>query len=305
MPLPRLYKFMNVEGAKLTLRNQTFRHAKPSTFNDTEDLTIHGLFPEPLEDALKIICEGSTRAILDHLNDPPTIGPPVAEMIALIQATYRAYPGAAQAFDEQVARDGVAGIYDIDAAREHAKRWVETVNDHMQDYRVFCVTTDILSEKLWSEYTGNHGGIALSVQPSADPIKDSHLQLFRPVEYRERRPPLYANTLDFVSGSLFGDHQTRIKESIERIIYTKTLKWQEEAEYRVAVALREDEEPWDTLLFYPEEIPELYLGAKMRLADMTPIIELARGVNPAIAIFQAECIGDDKLMFHRLPARAW
>ncbi len=49
MTLPSLYKYFGVEGARLTLRNRTFKHAKPSDFNDTEDLTIQSVFPEALE----------------------------------------------------------------------------------------------------------------------------------------------------------------------------------------------------------------------------------------------------------------
>jgi hypothetical protein len=46
MALPPLYKYLDVKGAKLTLGNNTFKHAKPSSFNDTEDVTISSIFPE-------------------------------------------------------------------------------------------------------------------------------------------------------------------------------------------------------------------------------------------------------------------
>jgi hypothetical protein len=46
MALPPLYKYLSVEGAKKTLGTNTFRHAKPSSFNDTEDLTVSSIFPE-------------------------------------------------------------------------------------------------------------------------------------------------------------------------------------------------------------------------------------------------------------------
>ena len=42
-----------MNGARLTLTNKTFKHAKPSTFNDTEDLTTASIFPEDDEVALK------------------------------------------------------------------------------------------------------------------------------------------------------------------------------------------------------------------------------------------------------------
>ena len=40
MALPPLYKYLSVEGAKKTLGNNAFRHAKPSSFNDIEDPTV-------------------------------------------------------------------------------------------------------------------------------------------------------------------------------------------------------------------------------------------------------------------------
>jgi hypothetical protein len=48
MPIPAsptLYKFLDVNGARLTLRNRTFKHAKPSDFNDKADMTVESLFP--------------------------------------------------------------------------------------------------------------------------------------------------------------------------------------------------------------------------------------------------------------------
>ena len=47
---------------------------------------------------------------------------------------------------------------------------------------------------------------------------------------------------------------------MDKVIYAKTLKWQHESEYRLAIPLGEDEEPYDTLLYHPEEITEIYLG---------------------------------------------
>ena len=117
MPLPPLYKFMDVPGAKLTLGNRTFRHAKPSTFNDVEDLTIQSLFVEPLEEALKIVSEGMTQVILEHLDDPPTCNPPLRDTIAQLQAIYKAYPQAAAAAEAEVLEKGVNGVFDLDVAR--------------------------------------------------------------------------------------------------------------------------------------------------------------------------------------------
>src|SRR3982074_32542 len=54
MTLPPLYKYLNVQGAKLTLGNRTFRHAKPSDFNDIEDMTVQSIFPEEMPSRIAI-----------------------------------------------------------------------------------------------------------------------------------------------------------------------------------------------------------------------------------------------------------
>src|SRR6185295_11059948 len=95
MALPALYKYLDVQGAKLTLGNGTLKHAKPSDFNDTEDLTIQSIFPEETEAALKRLDRGFTDVILQHLNDPPTCDSPMKEKVALIQEVYRVNPAAA------------------------------------------------------------------------------------------------------------------------------------------------------------------------------------------------------------------
>ena len=54
---------------------------------------------------------------------------------------------------------------------------------------------------------------------------------------------------------------------------------------------------WDTLLYHPEEIAELYLGLAMTQADKNDIVVKAKAVNPKIAIFQASRDANKKLTF--------
>jgi hypothetical protein len=58
MSLPPLYKYLDVNGAKLTLGNRTFRHTKPSTFKNLEDMTVQHVFPEEIEAALATLSNG-------------------------------------------------------------------------------------------------------------------------------------------------------------------------------------------------------------------------------------------------------
>jgi len=286
MALPPLYKFLSVEGAKLTLGNNTFRHAKPSDFNDIEDLTVQSIFPDETEVALKKLEDGFTDVILAHLNDPPTCASPMREKLAMIQQAYRTNPDAAEIIKAELAKEGRRPMFDVEHMRARATEHLKEINEFMQGMRVLCVTTDKNSQRMWDEYAQHHKGIALRIE--ANVTKDSKFQRFQPVVYREKRPPLHDDTLEFIAGGLFGDHEARIRAIMEKIIYSKTLKWQHECEYRLAIPLAQGEKPYDTLKYHPEEITELYLGADMDKADKEDIVAKAKALNPAIKIFQAK-----------------
>ena len=104
MELPPLYKYLDVQGATLTLQNRTFKHAKPSTFNDIEDLTIRSIFPEDDETALKILQEGLVDVLARHLDEPSTT--PVLTMrakIALLQKIFNTHPEMVEVIKKQIA----------------------------------------------------------------------------------------------------------------------------------------------------------------------------------------------------------
>jgi len=298
MSLPPLYKYLDVQGAQLTLRNRTLKHAKPSDFNDTEDLTIQSIFPEETEMALKKLQCSFTEVILQHLNDPPKCSSPTREMVALIQHAYRTNPEAADAVKAELAKEGTKPIFDVDFMRMRAEAFLNEVNEHMQATRVLCVTTHKNSEKMWSGYAENHKGIALRIEPNF--AKNSKFQLFRPVIYREKRPPAYEDALEFIAGSLFEDLETRVKAMFEKTVYTKTLEWAHENEYRLVIPMRQNEDPWNTLPYHPEEIVELYLGLAMEKADIDRIVTMALAVNPNIAIFRVKRGPDRTLGFDRV-----
>jgi hypothetical protein len=83
---------------------------------------------------------------------------------------------------------------------------------------------------------------------------------------------------------------------LNRIIFSKTIEWQYESEYRLAIPLGHGERDWNTLPFHPDEISELYLGAKMTTQSKAEIVDLARFVNQNIKIFEMYYDANGKLL---------
>ena len=291
--LPPLYKYLDVQGAKLTLGNKTFKHAKPSDFNDLEDLTIQSIFAEDVEAALSKIATGFTEIIANNVDRPPTCGPKLRSSIELLQKIFRENPKAVAIIKTEMANEKIGNLYDIEHMRTISEAIIKEINEFMQDYRVLCVTTHKNSERMWTEYAQDQQGVILRIEPCVE--KDSKFRLFRPVKYAEKRPALHDDALEFLEGSLFADQEARIRASIDKIIYAKTTKWEHEGEYRLAIPILAGEKDWFTLPYHSEEITELYLGAVIKEEDKREIVERAKAANPQIEIFQMSRTADGTL----------
>jgi len=280
MELPALYKFMDRNGARLTLGNGTFRHAKPSSFNDLEDLTVRSVFPEETEVALKILTKAMPVVIARNVESEPNGDPDRCYRIKRIQHAIKANP---KVLDVICVELEARPVYDVDAMRIMSESFVAEINEFMQMYRVLCVTPALDSARMWEEYADNGQGIALRIEGNLE--KDSKFKLFRPVTYADQRPALYDNTEQFIEDSLFGDLEKLYAAILEKIIYTKTREWEHEQEYRLSVPLRVGEETWETLPYHSEEVTELHIGPCMPDADREEIVQLGQRRNPNIKVF--------------------
>ncbi|MDN5005548.1 DUF2971 domain-containing protein [Bradyrhizobium sp. GCM10027634] len=295
MSLPPLYKYLGVQGAKLTLANQCFRFAKPSEYDDLEDMTAQSLFKDKLEKALPMLSDGFVDAIMANLYAPPTCPPKQRALVTTLQTFFRAYPERAPIVKEGLRKDPKKSGMSLEFWKTQSDEFVKETNAFMQTYRVFCVTTDKASPRMWKEYAKDHQGIALRITPSV--AKESKYLKFAPVTYQEKRPPIFAKTADFAAESLFGNQTERARRVLEGIIYAKTNAYKFESEYRLAIPLGEGEEDYRTQPFHPEEITELYLGAAMTDADKQEIIAAAKALNPQIAVFQSKQEKDGRISF--------
>ena len=279
-----LYKYLDVKGGLLTLSNKNFRHAKPSEFNDQEDMTVQRLFPEEEIESLTLQMNNFTEIILRNLDRIPTCADPIMRsQVSIIQNVYRNNPNAAELVKQTVQNDRPEDIYDLEHLRKARDNTLQEINEHLQGYRVLCLSANRNSERMWNRYADKHEGIVIGIIPNVE--KDSKFRLSKKVEYKEERPPLFPSTIEFVEDSLFGNHEKTILKYVDTVIYTKTKEWEYEDEYRLAIFLFSHEN-WNTLPFHSEEISELYLGLNISDENKKKFVALAQAINPSIKIFQ-------------------
>lgn len=288
MALPPLYKYFDARGAKLTLGNGRFRHAKPSDFNDIEDFTIRSLFSEPLEEAGRI-SQNFHEILYENRHREIRADNATLRKAAVIQHAFRVILDAIRVLREELVNvDEVA--LELDRMSAFAQAQVDDLNRQLQGYRALYVTTEFNSKYMWDNYAAKNTGAMVRISPLYE--KDSKFKLFKPVKYSERHPSLYDHADQFVFDALFGDRENTMSEILDRAIYSKTNEWKFESEYRLAIPIFEHEEAWDTLPFHPEEVDQLYLGHAMTAADAEEIIAKAIRLNPAIEIYRPNANGN-------------
>lgn len=198
-----------------------------------------------------------------------------------MQAAFKANPNAAAII--KAAKKGLPSVFKLEYMKQRHMEFVAEINAFMQGYRILCVSSRKDSGRMWQRYAEGHTGVVLRISPNID--KDSKYQLFRPVTYQATRPTQYESAESFQEESLFGDQQARIKNALEKVVYAKTLEWEYENEYRLAIPVHAGED-WETLSYHPEEISEIYLGVNATDAWKAEVSTLAETVNPQIAIYE-------------------
>jgi|ERR1700674_838549 len=295
MALPPLYKYLDIAGAKLTLQTGTFRHGEPSNFNDLEELTIRSIFPQDEEVVLTEMKNVFVDILVENIDRPPTcVNPQMKAKIALMQGALKKNRNAANILREAIDKEPLSSFFNVDHMKERNRSFIRELNEFMQGHRIICVSKRNDSEAMWRRYAQNHHGIVLRILPNES--KDSKYLLFREVSYGAARPSLYESGLRFLQDSLFGDQKERLKALMDKIIYTKTLKWKGEEEYRLAIPIF-DRDNWTTLPYHPEEITEMYFGHESTEEEKNELIKLAVAMNPGISIFQAFLDSNKKMSF--------
>jgi len=241
------------------------------------------------------INRGLTDIVVKHLNETPTIeNASMRDRIMLMQRVYRTHPGAAQIVKERMQKG--PPVFTLDQMRSKNQQFVEEIIEFMQGYRILCVTELNNSPRMWDRYAQGCEGIALRIVPNTD--ADSKFQLFRRVEYRDARPPLFDSTLSFLERSIYGDQTKDRLAMLDKIVYSKTREWEYEQEFRLAIPIHADDE-WNTLPYRPEEITELYLGHKISDGNKDEIVRLAQAVNPEIVIIETSLDTEGNVTFRR------
>ena len=286
----RYYRYLDAEGAIASLENGTLRFSKPTKFNDPFDVNLQLLIPERLDAFLEDV-KSSYHEFIRNI-DASKIGHPYKR--AYIDMLQIRLSSSSDDKEKKIAKEweqwepiALAHLWDVSSLEEIIDKMRVMLQEFFQGIGVVCLSSCHENLLLWSHYAKGHTGAALEFTPSpttsGEPIFESVME----INYSSTRPLIHETVAVFMSSFYTPDPSKLRREFIKRFIFTKSLAWKYEKEYRIAIP-REFTEGSDTFdfNFHTPDLTAVYLGCKMAEDDKDNVTKNAIGLNSNVKIFQ-------------------
>ena len=158
------------------------------------------------------------------------------------------------------------------------------VRTHLSTSKILCLTESPINQLMWAYYADSNRGAVLQFEQ--EPGADSPYAMAKEVLYREEIPSIfYENELsDFLAGLITFDQQRRVDD----LIYTKSVAWKHEREWRIYSGDGRDKNaPHEDIKFGRNELTGIILGCRMPEAHRSKLAALANHFYPNAKILQA------------------
>lgn len=273
-----LFKYMTAETAKIVLERTTLRWSTPRTLNDPFDVQFD-LHIDVDQDAVRRM---ALQKIWEDYSsaDARRPGNLLGTMIQMLRVR-------APNRDRAWLEESLDGAIDEGFARSLASlpQLHADTREELQHNKILCLTQAPENLLMWTHYAGHHAGAVLRFRDV--PGFDSPWSEARQVNYVAEMPLLADEELlsDIMSGRATFDVATLL----HRIIYTKSLPFAYEQEWRISSGHgRNPEAAFEDIPFGSEELDAVIMGARMSAGDRDVIARLVRERYPHAELQQAE-----------------
>jgi hypothetical protein len=282
-----IYKYTSLGGLIKTLEKRSFKLSRPSDFNDPIDMYIQ----EPLNLDTEDFLEQMKHSLLDYLKDSNDNfllnNTKSAHMIGVARSAWaQSSAEKREIMEHEILNRPIKELYDIEKLNVNNKEMVDFLTEIMSHHAVFCSTLDQNNLLMWAHYSDQHRGAVIEYTPSIE--KDSALLASKPVIYSEKRPLLYQNAKEMMMRYLAESPEQSAGKMLDRIIYSKSIEWSYEKEYRLVIPdfIRRHEE-FGLLSFYAEELSAIYFGCRMSNENKEMAARMAISINNDVKLYVA------------------
>ncbi|MGA3083359.1 MAG: DUF2971 domain-containing protein [Thermodesulfobacteriota bacterium] len=282
-----LYKYLNYEGAEKTLENCAVKFSSPIVLNDPFDISIGDILGLEIKEFMQSLPAEFFNFLLndfDYRNLTSKLKDRKDQIIILNQLLKPLPDDYKKELFAEFIKNPIENRDDWDRLIKITQGIVTEIQKVFNSYGIFCSSKTKDSTLMWSHYGNHHEGVVLKFQP--DIKKDSFFLASKSINYSQARPVFYKSSKDLLQSYL--TNEPPIDTMIEKIIFTKSLDWAYEMEYRIAIPdLIPNGKKYVTLNFNPKELSAIYFGSRMIDEKKNRLILLAKKLNPGVEFYQA------------------
>lgn len=274
------YKYMSSSTAKIVLENQTLRWTTPATLNDPYDIQFNLRIDFDREKVTRDALEKLWKAYKGEL-----LCAEDNTMADIIQLYREKLPDITKSFFTEGLAKGIAESFQVlDAG-------IVTTNDFVRQRlsttKILCLTDSPTNQLMWAYYADSSKGVVMRFE--MEPGADSPYSTAKPVRYRENIPSLFSEDelSDYLAGLTNFDKQRRVDD----LIYTKSLAWAHEREWRINSGDGRDKQaPHEDKVFGSKELTGVIFGCRMPDNERAIFEDLVKSLYPHTEILQAHTI---------------
>lgn len=271
------YKYVTRSTAKAVLSNRTLRWTTPSLLNDPFDMAFDLHLDIDVEEVRRLALNQLWEA---HYGDNPPA--PQNTLGHIIEAFRGRFPKLSrEKFDEAFGESCDKSLALATGPRE---AFHEDVRREIRLGKILCLTISPDNMLMWSHYAEQHQGVVLRFRSISE--KDSVFGIARPVNYQREMPKLVDNQQ--LANIMSGCGQLSPADSIQKLVFTKSIDWSYENEWRIFSGFgRDANAPFEDIKFLHDELDGIVFGCRTPDTEKGELSHLVRKINSKAQILNA------------------
>ncbi|WP_323784980.1 DUF2971 domain-containing protein [Thalassovita sp.] len=260
-----LFKYTSEAGLLSILRNKSLRFSRPTRFNDLYDAKLQLSAGYDREAVISGALE-KLYASISGEDQTPLVG----SMGALIESMRPKF--SEDSDKEQLFAELRLGLEEsLDNLPDLLKKYEPEFEAHFQLSKILCLSSDGYSPPMWGNYADNLKGAAVGFTPTVE--ADSLFLTAKPIRYLDKRPALLDE--EPLIEQLSARSKNDPDEISERIVFTKAMAWQYEAEWRIVAGHGwKPESETEQVQFHIGDLRYIVLGTRFDLEKVAEVKEL-------------------------------
>jgi hypothetical protein len=270
------YKYMSAATAHIVLANQTLRWSTPGTLNDPYDMQFDLRYEVDQQAVRRLALEKLWEA---YRGAPVAVGNILGVLIGAIRAKIPDMQR--EEFEANYAEAIFESMNKLEGALPRLNAEVRT---QLASSKILCLTESPDNPVMWTHYADTHRGIVIRLRDY--PEFDSPYRTAKPVNYVANTPRLVDE--EFLSDMLSGRASFNVKELLDRLVYTKSVDWSYEREWRIYSGNgRQQDAPHEDLRFGSLELDAVLFGLNTSDDDRVSLARLVRKECPHAELLRA------------------